>query len=153
MIKQTYTKRSALPASAGAVFAWHEASGAFKKLTPPWEKVRVLRHTGGIRDGAEVILLVGPMPLCLRWDLTHVDYQAGRSFTDQQVNGPFKSWKHVHRMIPDGDQACVLEDHIEYELPMGWVGAMLGGWLMRRKLERLFRFRHAVTRQAFTGLA
>jgi ligand-binding SRPBCC domain-containing protein len=67
--------------------------------------VRVVTHEGGIRDGAQVPLRVGPKPFALRWDLEHRDYQPGRSFTDLQLAGPFRYWKHVHRMVPLGPQA------------------------------------------------
>lgn len=144
----TFAATSRIAASADTVFDWHEAPGAFARLTPPWERVRVLSHEGGIRDGARVSLLVGPAPFSLRWDLEHVDYQRGRSFTDIQRRGPFRYWKHVHRMIPDGPDACVLEDTIEYELPLGILGSLCGGWFVRRKLKRLFDYRHAVTRRA-----
>ena len=73
----------------------------------------------------------------------------GRSFTEVQVTGPFRFWQHVHRMVPQGPDACLLEDTIEYELPLGLVGRLLGQPFMRRKLRRLFAYRHAVTRQAY----
>jgi ligand-binding SRPBCC domain-containing protein len=147
-IRATFVATSRIAASADVVFDWHEAPGAFARLTPPWERVRVLFHEGGIRNGARVSLLVGPAPFSLRWDLEHVDYRRGSSFTDIQRRGPFGYWKHVHRMIPDGPNACVLEDTIEYELPFGALGALVGGWFVRRKLRRLFDYRHAVTRRA-----
>ncbi len=77
----TCVATSRLPASAEAVFDWHEAPGAFEQLTPSWERARVLRHEGGIRDGARVLLLVGPAPFSVRWDLEHRDHQYGRSFS------------------------------------------------------------------------
>lgn len=144
-----FVRTVALPASAQAVFDWHEAPGAFNRLTPPREPVQVISHTGGIRDGARVCLRVGPWPFRLRWDLEHVDYQPGRSFTDRQVRGPFRSWTHVHRIVPTGPDSCVLEDAIEYEMRGGAVGKWLGVLLMQPKLERLFGYRHAVTRRAF----
>ncbi len=36
----TFVKTLDLPASAEEVFAWHEAPGAFERLTPPREPVR-----------------------------------------------------------------------------------------------------------------
>lgn len=150
MSKRLRFKRSVtLPASAEEVFAWHEAPGAFARLTPPGEPVRVLSHVGGIRDGAQVALRVGYWPLALRWNLEHCDYQAGRSFTDRQVTGPFRYWQHVHRMVPVGPHACILEDSIEYEMPGGWLGKLVGRLVMQPKLARLFAFRHDVTRRAF----
>jgi len=120
-----------------------------ERLTPPGERVRVVTHEGGIRDGAQVSLRVGPKPFALRWDLEHRDLQPGRSFTDLQFAGPFRYWKHVHRMVPLGPQASVLEDAIEYEVPLGTIGWLVGRLFVQRKLKRLFTFRHAVTRQAF----
>ena len=152
MRRMTFVATTRLPGSAEAVFDWHEAPGAFERLTPPWERVRLVRHEGGIRDGARVSLLVGPAPFSLRWDLEHRDYQHGRSFTDIQVTGPFQYWKHVHRMIPDGPQASILEDSIEYALPLGAVGWLVGRFFVQRKLRRLFAFRHEVTRRAFERL-
>ena len=149
MNRITFVAATRIPASAEDVFDWHEAPGAFERLTPSWERVRVLRHEGGIRDGARVSLLVGPAPFSLRWDLEHRDYQHGHSFTDLQLRGPFRYWRHVHRMIPQGPQACLLEDTIEYELPLGALGRLVGGPLVRRKLTRLFAYRHDVTRRAF----
>ena len=84
----TFVATVRIPASAEAVFDWHEAAGAFERLTPSWERVRVLHHEGGIRDGARVSLLVGPWPVSQRWELEHRDYQHGRSFTDVQRSGP-----------------------------------------------------------------
>lgn len=149
MARIRFVATTRLPASADAVFDWHEAPGAFERLTPPWERVRVVRHEGGIRDGARVSLLVGPKPFSLRWELEHRDYERGRSFTDVQRSGPFRYWKHVHRMIPEGPQTSVLEDVIEYELPFGILGWLVGKPFAQRKLRRLFAFRHAVTRAAF----
>lgn len=144
-----FVRSTPVSASAEALFDWHEAPGAFERLTPPWEKVKVLRHVGGIRDGAQVTVAVGPWPFALRWHLEHRDYEYGRSFTDVQVRGPFRSWRHVHRMIPDGPSRCVLEDAIEFELPFGLLGDLIGRLIVERKLATLFAFRHEVTRRAF----
>ncbi len=138
-----------IPASAESVFDWHEAPGAFEKLTPSTEPVLVLRHEGGICDGARVSLRVGRWPFFFRWELEHRDYQRGRSFTDVQLSGPFRSWTHVHRMTPQGPGACLLEDAVEYELPFGALGRLIGRPIMQGKLKRLFEFRHAVTLRAF----
>jgi ligand-binding SRPBCC domain-containing protein len=48
-------------------------------------------------------------------------------------------------MEPDGAAGCILTDYIQYELPLGLAGKVLGGWFVRRKLVRLFKYRHRVT--------
>jgi ligand-binding SRPBCC domain-containing protein len=144
MSKQRFVYRSLMPASADAVFAWHARPGALERLTPPWESVRVLEQTGGVEDG-RVILEVHAGGRWRRWVAQHGDYQPGRQFCDVQVEGPFAHWRHCHRVIPDGPDRCFLEDDIEYALPLGSLGTLLGGALVRRKLERLFRYRHEMT--------
>lgn len=146
----TFVKATVVPASADELFDWHEAPGAFERLTPPWEHVRILHRQGGIRDEAIVSLEVGPWPFAVRWDLQHRDYQRGRSFTDVQLAGPFRHWKHVHRMVPQGPHASLLEDIIEYALPLGWLGALVAGPIVQRRLARMFDYRHEVTLRAFS---
>ena len=149
MSVRTFARTTVVSTSAATLFDWHEAPGAFQKLTPPWEPVSLVRHVGGIRDGAQVSVRVGRWPFSLRWDLEHRDYEAGQSFTDVQVKGPFKSWRHVHRMTPTGEQSCTLEDRIEFELPFGPIGDLVAERFVEPKLRRLFDFRHEVTRAAF----
>ena len=50
-------------------------------------------------------------------------------------------------MLPDGENACRLQDRIEYALPFGILGRLLGAKLVRRKLERVFEYRHRLTVQ------
>jgi ligand-binding SRPBCC domain-containing protein len=71
-------------------------------------------------------------------------------FRDVQVRGPFARWDHTHRMIPDGPDASWLEDRVEFDLPAGALGNALGGWYVRRKLNRMFEYRHAVTARALS---
>jgi uncharacterized protein (TIGR01777 family) len=86
-------------------------------------------------------------PLRRNWVSEHRDYQEGRQFRDIQVKGPFASWSHAHRFHPVDASSSYLEDQIEYELPLGGLGNLLGRSLVREKLERLFHYRHITTAQ------
>jgi ligand-binding SRPBCC domain-containing protein len=143
-----FVATSRIEASAERVFAFHESPGALERLTPPWEPVEMVERPPHIKDGARAVLRVGPGPLKIRWELEHRGYVAGRQFSDVQISGPFRSWVHTHSMIPEGPNACTLEDHIEYRLPFGLLGDLAGDWFVRRKLKRLFEFRHNVTADA-----
>jgi ligand-binding SRPBCC domain-containing protein len=133
------------------VFHWHELPGAFEKLVPPGEPVRLLAHTGGIGDGARVELAIGPPIFGLRWSAEHNSYIKNRQFRDIQVRGPFARWEHTHIFEADGPDACYLEDRIEYALPLGFLGRWLLGAFIERKLQRLFEYRHRVTREENEG--
>ncbi len=139
-----FTSSTRIEAPAEEVFAWHERPGAFERLTPPWEAVRVVERHGGIRDGDRVVLEMGKPPASIRWLAEHRDYRPGESFCDVQIKGPFAKWEHTHRTEAAGERACNLVDDIEYELPMGALGNLFGA-PARARLERMFRFRHATT--------
>src|SRR5512139_741517 len=142
---ELFVRRSHLDAPAAEVFRWHARPGAFERLTPPWEAVRVVERRGGIEDGARLVLRLGPGPFGPRWVAEHRDYVEGEQFRDVQTAGPFAHWVHTHRVEPDGADACWLEDRIEYALPLGGLGALVGGGYTRRKLARMFRYRHRLT--------
>ncbi|MBX9622505.1 MAG: TIGR01777 family oxidoreductase [Gemmataceae bacterium] len=143
----TFTRRSPMPASADALYAWHARPAAFARLTPPWEDVRVVAREGGFgTDGYRVTLRAGVLgPVKGTWVAEHVGFVPGREFRDRQLRGPFAAWEHTHRMIPDGEGSSFLEDHIDYRLPLGGLGRLFGGGLVRRRLEAMFAYRHALT--------
>ncbi len=147
MRTEAFIRRVYIPAPAAEVFLWHTRPGAFERLTPPWESVEIIERRGGIENGGRVVLRMGLGPFSRQWIAEHRDYEAGVQFRDVQISGPFARWEHTHRVEADGRAVCILEDRIAYALPGGSLGRVLGGAWTRRKLERLFTYRHAVTRQ------
>lgn len=146
MKARDFVRRTRLEAPAAAVFRWHARPGALQRLSPPWEAVDILARSGdGITDGARVTLAIHVGPFRLRWVAVHCDYLADRQFRDVQVTGPFALWEHTHRMQPDGPAACYLEDHVRYALPLSSLTHKLAGPFLRRKLDRLFAYRHRIT--------
>ena len=143
--KHVFERRTKLAVPASELFDWHTRAGAFERLTPPWESVRVVENGGGVANGSRVVLEVKVGPLRKHWVAVHSDVIPGSSFTDIQEQGPFPFWQHEHRMIPVDADSSWLEDHVEYKLPLGFPGNALGERIVRRKLERLFRYRHRVT--------
>ncbi|HSE28182.1 MAG TPA: TIGR01777 family oxidoreductase [Gemmatimonadales bacterium] len=139
----TYDYGSTLDATPDAVWAWHLRPGALERLIPPWEHVEVLRRSGGITDGGMVELRVGRGPFARRWVARHRDALAGRGFVDEQVEGPFGSWVHDHRFEPAGGGRTRMLDSVTYTPPLGAAGALADSLLIRRRLLRTFRYRHA----------
>ncbi len=145
-----YEKRSVINTPAPALFAWHTRPGAFERLAPPWEHLRIVARHGGIADGSRVTLELRRGPLKTRWEALHRDFIEGEQFTDVQVAGPFRKWEHTHRVEPAGEGQSTLIDQVQYALPFGPLGAVAGGPFARRIMDRLFTFRH---RRIATDLA
>ena len=139
-----FRKQVQAPVSVEALFAWHERAGAFERLSPPWDRPKVLEHTGGIRDGAKVVLQVHAGPVPTTWTLEHRDYIANRQFRDVMRDGPFAAWEHTHGFASINAQSSTLDDHIRYELPLGGLGDAVAGGYTERTLARVFAYRHAI---------
>lgn len=78
------------------------------------------------------------LPLTMTSRVTQVDFP--RSFTDEQVRGPFKSFRHVHEFeaTPGG---CIMTDRVEFTAPFGLLGRAAGKLVLRPYLQRLIRDR------------
>lgn len=155
MADPTFRRRVRLPVRAEEAFAWHARPGAFERLAPPWETVRLVSATGGLAPGARVELALRQGPLTLRWVAVHGELRPGRLFTDRQESGPFALWEHSHRFEPDG-AGCWLEDEVRWRLPLAPLSTALAGSAVRRRLESMFRYRHDTTLadlRAAAGLA
>ena len=136
---------------ADVVFAFHEAKDAFARLQPPWQKTKIVTPPSSLAVGTRVVLRTKVGPFWRTIEAEHVAYEPGRMFADRMNRGPFASWLHKHIVAPNGPREALLTDDIEYELPFGAVGRLFGAGFARRELERLFTYRHEVTRRACEG--
>ena len=143
-----FIKESLIRAPVSRVFAFHESPGALERLIPPWERAEVVRRGGSLQPGAVVVLRMRVGPLWQEWHAEHTLYEKDVLFQDVQRRGPFARWVHTHRFLPDPSGGTRLIDEVAYALPLGPLGALLGGTFVRRKLKAMFDFRHQATREA-----
>jgi len=106
-----------------------------------------------VRDGGRVTLAVGICPLRLTWIARDYAYIEDIQFCDEQVKGPFRTWRHTRRVLPVGAHWCALIDRVEYVLPGGSIVNTLFGSIVRRLLEAVFARRHQRTPAALVSHA
>ena len=149
MDKQKFIKQTEINATPAALFAWHEQPDAVERLIPPWEKVEIIERGQSLKVGARVVFNVFNGPLPLRWVAEHVEYEPPHLFADVQRSGPFAYWYHRHRFEPTTRGTTLMTDEVDYALPLGFLGEWVAGWFVRRKLQRMFDYRHSVVTRAF----
>ncbi len=162
-VSKQFLKTTPMPVAAAELFAWHSRPGAFERLAPPWETLRIFERSGTMRDGDRLIFGVKKGPLWLKWEALHRGYHeptatdpVGR-FVDDQIRGPFAAWSHLHRCepLPDGSvhnnagqpghNISQLVDQVTYRLPGGPLGSLFGSGIASAVLDQMFTFRHART--------
>ena len=145
MTISTYKSELEVPVPVDQLFSWHENPGAFERLTPPFEPVKVKKRKGGI-DGGEVHLQMNLGPIPLPWVARHHDYIKNEQFLDEQVSGPFASWNHAHLFEKIDSKSSKLIDKIDYKLPFGTVGKTFGGAFAEKKIKQMFAYRRNITK-------
>jgi ligand-binding SRPBCC domain-containing protein len=137
---------SVINAPVNTVWKFHERPDVLQILTPPWQPVQVIRREGGLGVGAitEFRLFLGPLPLT--WLARHTGYEEYKFFIDEQISGPFDSWKHHHIFEAEGNNTR-LTDEISFAMPGGETIEFVSGWLIKVQLEAMFRYRHHMTKQ------
>ncbi len=145
------------------VFAWHERPGAVVRLMPPGMATVLTRPTDGINTGSQVTLrithpllagirLPGNKRVGVKWLVEHTELVPGERFVDEQVVGPFRTWKHEHEFADGPDGSTVLTDRITWELPVR-LPAGFDQALLEMQLDGLLRFRERQLRDDLALLA
>lgn len=84
------------------------------------------------------------LPFRAQWIARITAFEWNQYFEDVQEKGPFKSWHHRHE-FQAGTRAEVhgtlVRDVIEYEIGLGFLGAIANALFVRRQMERIFRER------------
>ncbi len=137
MVKQAHLHfQNIFQCSKGDLYNYHAREGALERLTPHWEKAKVLRKKGGIQPGGEVELQVGLGAFSFTWVAQHVENEPGIMFRDIMKSGPFSSWSHTHRFFDHGTDGSLLIDTLEYRLPLH---DYLPGFIKDKIADRLRR--------------
>jgi ligand-binding SRPBCC domain-containing protein len=90
------------------------------------------------------VRLLPPLPMRTAWVARIVEFEPGRHFTDVQVRGPFRRWRHRHAFEPArrADVAgSIVRDEIEYEVGFGALGTAVSRWFVADRLRRTFEER------------
>lgn len=119
----------------------------FKKLSPPFPPVRLLRFDGSSK-GDLVTLELDFIFFRQKWTSEITEDRTTDLeffFVDQGVELPFflKKWKHKHRVISSGI-GSVIRDEIEFEAPFG-----LMNYILFPVLWLQFSYRKPIYRKIF----
>lgn len=116
---------SVLDAAVDEVFAWHARPGAFTRLAPPWQSVRVVSEADSLRDGRAVLGLPGG----LRWTASHqpAEYRLDRTFVDSLDTGLLSTvvtWRHTHEFAPEDGDRTRMTDRVDTTVPAALLRSM-----------------------------
>lgn len=110
-------------------------------ITPSFLNFEVVgSSTPAISEGTLIDYRLKLDGLPLKWQSRIEAWQPVERFVDTQVTGPYALWHHTHEFVPMAG-GTLLRDVVRYRLPLGWLGATLGGCHVESKVDRIFAYR------------
>ena len=155
-----------VPYPVELVFAFFANPGNLPHVMPKWQQARVessrliappprpraadpaLRFQSPAAGvGSEMAVSFRPIPnipFRIGWVARITEFVWNGHFCDEQLQGPFASWKHCHRIVSEtreGAAGTLIADELEYRLPLGFLGSIAHGLFVQRQLEATFAYR------------
>ena len=123
------------------VFSFFSRAENLGRITPRSLGFALSSTETEMRVGLEIDYRVRPMlGIPLKWRSRITEYDPPHAFSDLQIKGPYRSWTHRHAFVVDGEGTRVTDD-VEYSLPLGPLGSIAHGLVVRQQLEEIFRHR------------
>jgi len=137
----TITLATIVDAPIDDVFAFHLDTRNAARISPRGSRVVSVEGVFPLVAGAEVRLVVRPLPLPLvqRWHVLVEQVVEPTLVVDRMLSGPFAEWVHEHRFTAIGADRTLLEDRVAYRLPGGRLGvpaAPIAGLVLRNILAQ-----------------
>jgi ligand-binding SRPBCC domain-containing protein len=142
-MRHTFQSEQWVPYPRERVFAFFADPANLPPLMPRWQHARVEKVPDAAGVGSLITISFRPVPLLpvrLEWDALITEFRWNDFFCDEQRRGPFKYFRHCHR-IREERNGTVVSDHVEYELPFGVLGDVAHSVMMKRQIRSLFRHR------------
>lgn len=138
----TLHKSQKLPITLEEAWAFLSNPKNLKIITPDYMSFDILStidrplYTGQIIQ-YNVTPLLG---IKTKWvsEITHIE--ENKYFVDEQLYGPYALWHHKH-FVKEIEGGVLLEDIIDYKVPLGRIGQLVHPLLVKPKLEEIFKYR------------
>jgi len=125
----------------------HEASMASSS-----EKAVGGRTTGLIESGETVTWRARHLGVAMQLTSRITAFDPPRRFVDEQVSGPFASFRHEHQFSSDGNETTMTDDW-RHGSPFGWIGRLVDALVLDRYMRRQLRIRAGAIKRAAEQMA
>jgi ligand-binding SRPBCC domain-containing protein len=139
------TYETVVPAPLAAAFAFFADASNLQRLTPRWVQFSIVTPAPIVmRVGLEIDYRIRLYGVPLAWTSRIDVWEPNHRFVDRQIAGPYLWWRHEHRFETAGGATRVI-DEVEYVPRAAWMTARI----VRRDVERIFRYRQDALQQIF----
>ena len=121
-----------------------------KLITPKYMGFDIISGADRIMFPGQIIQyrLTPILGIPFRWvtEITHV--KKGSYFVDEQRFGPYTFWHHKH-FINKSNNGIIMEDIVDYKLPLGPIGWLAHILFVKFKVRQIFKYREQALDKIF----
>jgi uncharacterized protein len=130
------------------VFSFFSKPANLGLITPAAMRFRIVGQVPVLTQGVTIDYRVRAGPFPISWRSRIVDWDPPNGFTDVQVRGPYRVWRHEHVFRAQGN-TTVMDDRVYYAAPAGILGALANRLFIAPALREIFKYRADVIRMRF----
>lgn len=149
-----YTSRQELATTIDQAWNFLSDPKNLKRITPDYMGFDIISGAERKMFPGQIIQyrLTPVLGIPFRWvtEITHV--QEGEFFVDEQRFGPYTFWHHKH-FIKKISNGVVMEDIVDYKLPLGPLGWLAHVLFVRAKVKQIFDYREKALNEIFNSTA
>ena len=142
-----------LPISIEKAWDFFSNPKNLKKITPEEMSFEIISGAEkSIYPGQIIQYNVSPIfGIKLKWvtEITHVI--DNKYFVDEQRFGPYSLWHHKH-FFNEIKGGILMEDVVDYKIPLGWLGQLAHFIFVKNRLKKIFKFRENMLVKLFGKL-
>jgi ligand-binding SRPBCC domain-containing protein len=147
-----YTSKQELAISMEQAWTFLSDPKNLKRITPDYMGFDIISGAERKMFPGQIIQyrLTPILGIPFRWvtEITHV--QEGEFFVDEQRFGPYTFWHHKH-FINKTENGVVMEDIVDYKLPLGPLGWLAHVLFVRAKVKQIFDYREKALNEIFNS--
>ncbi|MGB0274256.1 MAG: SRPBCC family protein [Flavobacteriaceae bacterium] len=147
-----YTSRQELATTIDQAWNFLSDPKNLKRITPDYMGFDIISGAERKMFPGQIIQyrLTPVLGIPFRWvtEITHV--QEGEFFVDEQRFGPYTFWHHKH-FIKKTENGVVMEDIVDYKLPLGPLGWLAHALFVRAKVKQIFDYREKALNEIFNS--
>jgi ligand-binding SRPBCC domain-containing protein len=130
-----------IPKSIETVFAFFADASNLEYLTPPWLHFKIRSPLPiDMKTGTLIDYTIRWRMLPVAWQTEILEWTPPYQFVDQQIKGPYRLWHHRHTFEVNAG-GTLMTDFVRYALPLGTLGTIAHGLMVKRDLKAIFDYR------------
>jgi uncharacterized protein (TIGR01777 family) len=142
-----------VPRPIEQVFPFFSEAKNLEQITPEFLNFNIVDvSTPQIELGTRIRYKLKIRGVPAGW-LTHISaWSPPHRFVDEQEKGPYAKWHHTHSFEPMAG-GTLLKDRVLFRLPVGFLGDVVAGALVKNDVSKIFQFRRQKITELFGGPA